>query len=974
MKDVSKTALCQCLISAWLSSVSLFGQEPPLSPQQPTASSSFAASIDQWIQTATAAPPADLEQDALLLRKLWISVIGLAPTLDEANQYLADSSPDRYFRMVDHLLFRPEFNEHWAEKFDVMLMERRPNTHITQDHWAAWLRSQMAANRPLNHMLADLLVADGAPGESRAAGRFLLDRSGDPNLITNDVGRIYFGRDIQCSQCHNHPSIDSYRQSDYQGLFGFVSGIHLVEIPDGEKKIQMVAEKSVTDSPFESVFQRGTMHRVLPHLFGEAEFAQPWTIPGEDYQPAETGRPAKPIHSRRQQLADAIRTGNVEAFNRNLANRLWSMVFGRGVVEPVDLHHADNPPLSDELLQGLSKQLAQSGFGLRNFVRELVLTKTFQRGRLELEASGQQAPSWLAISLQGHTERLQLAEQNLKMAGERRAQAEREYSAALDASAAIQKERLTALGSVDSARGALSQAVEAAKKAAAEKQTAEQSLAVALDKQVKLQAAADSSAAALLSVGQDAELAAAAELFKNRLAAIQATVEPLQKTLEEKSAASQVAVEASAKAKETLLAAQQVATEINLRYREVSTANHRQRSVFEEAALRFTQAAVEVNYQKTLSAWIDSSERAAKLAQEIEQNHKDRALSEVSLAGLIPTKQAAQQKLTEMLVVADSLVGQVNTKKALIDSINVDLRRVSDANGALAEAAELVKAPEKVGPTLEALETTSVALRAKLVEAEKELASARSASDSRQSELAQLKETLSQLQSQVEVTENQLRDGTQKQTELEAKLESVRIQKLSSLNSIANLFANRFLSSRLRPLTPEQIGWSFLATTNVYKNYVDKHLAEIEKATPSTTEQSQDAAFLAGRRAEAVRRARAELQGNINHFVTLYGAGPGQPQSDFFATPDQALYASNGGAIFAWATASGENVTARVVAANSSVEAVERLYLGVLSRKPTPVEVLAVEQYLGQQPEIRARLAQELVWSLMASAEFRFLP
>jgi hypothetical protein len=299
---------------------------------------------------------------------------------------------------------------------------------------------------------------------------------------------------------------------------------------------------------------------------------------------------------------------------------------------------------------------------------------------------------------------------------------------------------------------------------------------------------------------------------------------------------------------------------------------------------------------------------------------------------------------------------------------------VTDAKAVLVGTATLLKTPDKISPTLEELDTTVSALRVELNTAEQELSTAISNSDARQSELTQLKQSLLQLQEQVLAAEQQIVDSKQQRAALESELTAARVQQASALKSAAELLSKRFLASRLRPLSPEQIGWSFLASTNVYKAYVDKHLAEIEKATPATPEQLQDAAFLAARRADAVRRARAELQGNINHFVSLYGAGPGQPQNEFFATPDQALYASNGGAIFSWATASGENVTAKVVAATAGSEAAEKLYLGVLSRKPTPAEATAAEQYLGQQPEIRARLAQELVWSLLASAEFRFLP
>ena len=158
----------------------------------------FAHDIDGWVQPLHWGPAAPPQHESLLLRRTYLTLLGLPPTLDELNRYLADQEPERYPRLIDELLSRPEFIEHWAEKLDVMLMERRANTHIPQDQWMQWLRDQLTANRPLHQLLADLLVADGTPGSDRPAARFLLDRGADPHLITRDLGRIYFGRDLQC--------------------------------------------------------------------------------------------------------------------------------------------------------------------------------------------------------------------------------------------------------------------------------------------------------------------------------------------------------------------------------------------------------------------------------------------------------------------------------------------------------------------------------------------------------------------------------------------------------------------------------------------------------------------------------------------------------------------------------------------------------------------------------------------------------
>ncbi len=944
------------------------------SAQTPETAADFPARIDAWVTAATPGVPEFREQESVLLRKLYLCLVGQPPIIGEVDAYLADTSSDKYVKKIDELMARPEFIEHWAEKLDVMLMERRANTHIAQDQWAAWLRAQLASKRPVNQLMADLLVADGAPGDNRPSSRFLLDRTGDPHLITKDVARIYFGRDIQCSQCHNHPTIDSYLQTDYHGLFGFVAGVFMTEVADGDKKIQMIGEKSASDSPFESVFRKGTMHRVLPHLFGGEEFAQPWMIPGEDYHPAEAGKPAKPIHSRREQLASAIRSGTVDSFNRNVANRLWALVFGRGVVEPVDLFHTDNPPLSEELLTGLTQQLVASQFDLRAFVRDLVRSQSFQRGQISLEAETNPASiAWLNAAAEKVAERIALAEQAAAQLREKKNASYEAFQKSLSENATLQAERLTAFANVDTSRAAYAQTLEAVKKANAEKAAAEQAVNAANDKAVKLQAATDASASALAAVGQDAELNAAVELLKIRTAAAKAAAEPLQKALADKSAAAATAQDASAKSKEALLAAQNSATEVNQRYQTASRVAQQLRMQADADVLALTNTELTIQQLKKYATWREVDSRLAQLAQQIQQANNEVTVQKTNLAAVMASKQTAEQSLPEFVSGAETMNGQLCINLLAVEEIENKIRRLVTAKEALSTSVDLVDEPQKIADAIAQLDVSVKPLMQQWEDSRQELSNVGEAANLRQTLLNQHKQMISQLQEQAAAVEKLIADSAQLQSKCEMDIASARQDRASAATSIAQLLGNRFVASQLRALTPEQIGWSFLTVNQIYKNYVDKHLAELEKAAPATAEQQADPQFQLARRTEAVRKARAELQGNINHFVSLYGAGPGQPQSDFFATPDQALYANNGGALFAWASPSNDNTSARVIAAANSTDAAKILYRGILCREPSASEIEAVTKYLEQQPDQRARLVQEMVWSLMASAEFRFV-
>ena len=137
--------------------------------------------------------------DAEFLRRVSLDLIGMPPTADESRAFLADSSETKRERLIDRLFSSPHFARHLAAVLDVMLMERRPNTHVTADEWQAWLLKAVRENKPWNVLAREILLADGEDPAQRPAARFALDRASEPHVLTRDIGRIFFGRDMQCA-------------------------------------------------------------------------------------------------------------------------------------------------------------------------------------------------------------------------------------------------------------------------------------------------------------------------------------------------------------------------------------------------------------------------------------------------------------------------------------------------------------------------------------------------------------------------------------------------------------------------------------------------------------------------------------------------------------------------------------------------------------------------------------------------------
>ncbi len=334
--------------------------------------------IDRQITAALGDQAEGLERctDAEFVRRAWLDLAGIVPTAAEARAFLDDPSPYKRRRMIDRLLDSPTYARRMAQAFDVMWMERRADVNVPAAEWREFLRASFAANVPYDQLVRAILSADGADPATRPAARFVLDRGAEPYTLTRDVARMFLGRDVQCSQCHDHPLIEDYKQAHYYGLFAFVSRIAPFADPALGGKAT-VGEKAEGDVTFRSVFKKGVEHKTGPRVLDDPPLEEP--AGAEYYQaPADKLR-GVPKHSRRALLAPSLAGGGVPEFDRNAANRLWAIVIGRGIVHPLDLHHGENPPSHPELLDLLAREFAASGYDIKNFVRELALSRTYER-------------------------------------------------------------------------------------------------------------------------------------------------------------------------------------------------------------------------------------------------------------------------------------------------------------------------------------------------------------------------------------------------------------------------------------------------------------------------------------------------------------------------------------------------------------------------------------------------------------------
>jgi Protein of unknown function (DUF1553)/Protein of unknown function (DUF1549) len=307
-------------------------------------------------------PPSPLADDSTFLRRVFIDITGTTPTAGEVTSFLVDKDPAKRAKLVDRLLASPSYADYFANKWNLVLRnkKRSPVDMEGTYEFYQWIWNSLYENKPFDGFVRELLTASGDPRVSPAV---IWYREVDQiNEQVEDTAQLFLGLRIQCARCHHHP-FEKWSQDDYYGFSAFFSRL---------------ARKPLADAPNLKVREKR-----LYHNEGIAEAANPRT--GKTLLPTALG--GKPLsipadHDPRVQLADWMARPDNPFFARSLVNRYWKHFFSRGIVEPEDDMRQTNPPSNPELLDALAQHFIASGFDLKDLVRTICTSSTYELSSL----------------------------------------------------------------------------------------------------------------------------------------------------------------------------------------------------------------------------------------------------------------------------------------------------------------------------------------------------------------------------------------------------------------------------------------------------------------------------------------------------------------------------------------------------------------------------------------------------------------
>jgi hypothetical protein len=287
-------------------------------------------------------PPSD---DATFIRRATLDLIGLTPTEEELEAFLADTRPDKREALATSLLDRDrDYAAHWLTFWNDLLRNDYVGTGYIDGgrrQITKWLVTSLRGNKPYDAFVREL-IAPSVESEGFANGITWRGRVNASQIrelqFSQNVGQVFLGINLKCASCHDS-FIDDWKLDDSYGLAAVVADepleIHRCDMPTGRK---------------------ASAKFVFPEL-GNID-------------------PNLPRPKRQARLAELLTDPRNGRFSRTIVNRLWRQLMGRGLVEPVDSMASE--PWSERVLDHLAGYFVKSGYDIKELLRYIATSRAYQ--------------------------------------------------------------------------------------------------------------------------------------------------------------------------------------------------------------------------------------------------------------------------------------------------------------------------------------------------------------------------------------------------------------------------------------------------------------------------------------------------------------------------------------------------------------------------------------------------------------------
>lgn len=334
--------------------------------------------IDALMKDDDVAPAPQID-DLNLIRRLSLDIAGRIPSTVEAQDFQSSDSKMKRAELVDRLLASPDFVWHQRNELDYMLLPNRPG----DGEFRKYLQWALEQDRSWDDMFRDMLTGDGNDENLKAATQFVRTRINSLDDLTNDTARLFFGVNVSCAQCHDHPLVEDWKQDHYFGMQMFFKRTY-------QTKKGLLGDRFYGDVKFKTtagvekqaafMFLSGSTLEDKTKDLSDDDRKKHDELIKKLQKDDKAGEPPKADFSPRKQLVElALKDGDNLFFARNIANRVWARMFGRGLVDPTDQIHSGNAASHPNLLDWLARDLIAHDYDLKRLMRGIALSQAYSR-------------------------------------------------------------------------------------------------------------------------------------------------------------------------------------------------------------------------------------------------------------------------------------------------------------------------------------------------------------------------------------------------------------------------------------------------------------------------------------------------------------------------------------------------------------------------------------------------------------------
>ncbi|MCL4205910.1 MAG: DUF1553 domain-containing protein [Pirellulaceae bacterium] len=292
--------------------------------------------------------PSNLCSDAVFLRRVYLDVIGTLPTPQESRDFLSDPSPTKRSELIDRLLEREEFADYWALKWGDLL---RVKAEFPINLWPngvqvyhRWIRTSIRDNMPYDRFARELLTSSGSNFRAPPVNFYRAMQNREPRAIAQTVALTFLGQ-----------RAEKWPEDRLEAMSAFFDRIGFKETGEWKEEIvyfdafrEPPADRAPEDRSPAAAFPDGTAARLTAQQDPRVVFAD-WLVNADN-----------------------------PWFARNLVNRIWYWLLGRGIIHEPDDIRADNPPSQPELLEYLERELIAARYDTKHIYRLILNSKTYQ--------------------------------------------------------------------------------------------------------------------------------------------------------------------------------------------------------------------------------------------------------------------------------------------------------------------------------------------------------------------------------------------------------------------------------------------------------------------------------------------------------------------------------------------------------------------------------------------------------------------